>query len=376
LDANANWSTSINGGTAGNVGTVVRDASGFTLREGDSLRTAVSETFTVPANPGQLSFSYDHLSFDTSDDSMKDALEISLLNPATNEPLVSAFAAGRDAFLNITEGMGKAVGAGVTVQSTAPAGADANSAANVSVNISQLAPGTQAKLVVRLINPDHDHNTSVHLNLGDEAPKILSMGNVVGNEGSPVTLAATFTDEAAYGTQTAMINWGDGTSSSGTVTAGSGVGNVAANHIYADNGQYTITLHLLDPAGHEGTKQSAATIGNFAPRLNAALSFSANASQQLQTTVSGRFTGPAFTRASARTSETFTGSINWGDGSAVQNVPLNVVQGSEGVLTSGTFSIGHVYAPGGTYSATITVRDDDGGQASQTLKLGIIRIDV
>src|SRR6185436_4989127 len=48
LDANATWSTSINGGTAGNAGTVTRDAGGFTLREGDSLRTAVSETFSVP----------------------------------------------------------------------------------------------------------------------------------------------------------------------------------------------------------------------------------------------------------------------------------------------------------------------------------------
>src|SRR5437899_157374 len=95
LDANATWTTSINGGTAGNAGTVVRDASGFTLNEGDSFRVAVGETFTVPASPGQLSFSYDPVSFQRTDDFVHDAFEVSLLNPATNEPLVPAFAAGR-----------------------------------------------------------------------------------------------------------------------------------------------------------------------------------------------------------------------------------------------------------------------------------------
>ena len=99
----------------------MRDASGFTLTEGDSFRVGVGETFTVPANPGKLSFSYDHLSFDTTDDFVNDAFEVSLLNPTTNEPLVPAFAQGRDAFLNITEGVGMAVGAGTTAQSTAPA---------------------------------------------------------------------------------------------------------------------------------------------------------------------------------------------------------------------------------------------------------------
>jgi hypothetical protein len=375
LEGSANWSTSINGGSSANAGTVVRDAGGFTLREGDSFRTAVSETFMVPGNPGKLTFSYDHLAFDSSDDSMKDALEISLLNPATNEPLAPAFAAGRDAFLNISEGVGMAVGAGVTTQSTAPAGTDANSARSVSVDISQLAPGTAAKLIVRLINPDHDHNTSVHLNFDDAAPKIMTMGNVAGNECSSVALAATFTDDSAYGSQTSSINWGDGTSSNAAVTAGAGVGNIAANHIYADNGQYTITLHVLDAQGNQGTKTSVATIGNVAPTLEAGLSFDANTNQQLETTVSGRFTDPGFTRASAGTMETFTGSINWGDGSA-QNVPLSVVEGHEGVLTSGTFSISHVYPKAGIYSATITVRDDDGGQDSETMKLGIMHIDV
>src|SRR5207245_6550989 len=97
--------------------------------------------------------------------------------------------------------------------------------------------------------------------------------------------------------------------------------------------------------------------------------------QQLATVINGRFTDPGFTRASAGTVETFTGSIDWGDG-AVQSVPLNVVQGSEGVLTTGTLSTSHVYATGGIHTATLTVRDDDGGQDSETFRFGTMRIDV
>ena len=47
-----------------------------------------------------------------------------------------------------------------------------------------------------------------------------------------------------------------------------------------------------------------------------------------------------------------------------KTLEMPVIQGSEGVLTSGTFSASHVYTSGGIFTAVVTVKDDDGGSHS------------
>ena len=66
-------------------------------------------------------------------------------------------------------------------------------------------------------------------------------------------------------------------------------------------------------------------------------------------TVSGSFTDPGFTHAAAGTAETFTVTINWGDGTT-ERVQATVTQGSAGTATTGTFSAQHLYATGGRES--------------------------
>ena len=76
--------------------------------------------------------------------------------------------------------------------------------------------------------------------------------SVGGTEGSSTgaTAVATFTDanpNATASNFTATINWGDGTSTNGTVVAQSGGGfAVDGTHTYADEGKYTVGVSITD----------------------------------------------------------------------------------------------------------------------------------
>nr|MBI5455552.1 PKD domain-containing protein [Candidatus Levybacteria bacterium] len=70
-----------------------------------------------------------------------------------------------------------------------------------------------------------------------------------------ITSSANFTDLNYTDTHTAMWDWGDGNTSSGTVTESNGSGSVAGSHIYLTSGVYTIQLTVIDNNGYSGTNQ-------------------------------------------------------------------------------------------------------------------------
>jgi uncharacterized delta-60 repeat protein len=60
----------------------------------------------------------------------------------------------------------------------------------------------------------------------------------------PLTLSASFEDDGSLDTHTAMINWGDGNTTAGTVDQLNGT--VSGSHAYLVAGFYTVTLTLTD----------------------------------------------------------------------------------------------------------------------------------
>ncbi len=79
---------------------------------------------------------------------------------------------------------------------------------------------------------------------------------------------ATFTDANAFATSadfTATINWGDGSSSAGTVSGGPGVGpyTVTGSHTYSSTGPFTITTTINDDGGSTTTATCGAVVGAF-----------------------------------------------------------------------------------------------------------------
>jgi PKD domain len=69
---------------------------------------------------------------------------------------------------------------------------------------------------------------------------------------TPITASASFTEPGTLDTHTAVFNWGDGTSSTATVTEASGSGTASGTHIYTTAGVYTITLTVTDQNGVTG----------------------------------------------------------------------------------------------------------------------------
>ena len=93
---------------------------------------------------------------------------------------------------------------------------------------------------------------------------------VSGTEGAAISSAtvATFTDANPNATAsdfTATINWGDGTSTSGTVVAQNG-GSFAVDgtHTYADEGKYAVSTTIKDVGGSTASTTSNASIADAA----------------------------------------------------------------------------------------------------------------
>ena len=138
------------GGSASGKGGVTIDGCDATLREGDSFDVTLREPITIPQQASTLTFSFSAPSFDRSSQGrVKDAYEVALVDGLGNS-LVPAIAASRDSFLNISEGQPTARGTWATL-----------SGQTVTLDLSNITPGTAATLVFRLANNDGDVNTSV-----------------------------------------------------------------------------------------------------------------------------------------------------------------------------------------------------------------------
>lgn len=148
------WRVIEDGGTPTGRGGVTSVDCAAVLSEGDSFRVSLEQTFVVPAGATELAFRYDTLAFDTTDpDFINDAFEVALVDE-TGASLVPTYSGDftRDAFLNVTEDLPAALGAGTTLAGDV-----------VTVSLAGVAAGAQARLVFRLAGDDQDTGTSVRI---------------------------------------------------------------------------------------------------------------------------------------------------------------------------------------------------------------------
>ena len=95
-------------------------------------------------------------------------------------------------------------------------------------------------------------------------------------------------------------------------------GLVRRRHIYADNGVYTVTVHRdFAGDGRADTSTFLVTVNNVAPTLTVVGDQTVAQTRPLAITDIGKFTDPGFDNllnVGGETTERFTFTINWGDG--------------------------------------------------------------
>ena len=204
-----------------------------------------------------------------------------------------------------------------------------------------------------------------------DVPVVSAIPPITGAEGSEISLSSSFTDNGGNGIYQATINWGDGTTTSATVNYDptTGIGLIDANHVYADNGDYDISVELVDPDSNTVTQTTTASIDNIAPTLVVGPDRSVVAGEAINFLLAD-FSDPGFSSAIAGTTESFLATIDWGDGTT-QEVTVTVENGSVGVLTTGGVAATHTYALAGSFVIGLTVADDDGGTATAILNVSV-----
>jgi len=176
---------------------------------------------------------------------------------------------------------------------------------------------------------------------------------ISGTEGGQFSgTVATFVDSApnggSLGLFTATIIWGDGLSSSGTLSGGGGNYTVAGTHTFADESS-AVTITIADIGGATAT---ATTVANVAD----ADAFTSLPPQTITATIGSTFSGQvaAFTdQLTSNSAGDFVAQIDWGDGHST----AGTVSGSG---ANYTVSGSHLYATSGTFSAHATLTDTNG----------------
>jgi hypothetical protein len=171
-------------------------------------------------------------------------------------------------------------------------------------------------------------------------------GDLVPADGIVATFLSPSAADNAPSDFSALINWGDGQTTIGTIQGGPTAFNVIGSHVYALAGSYTISVTVAPPSGPSSTATGLADIlPPFSPT-----------SRLIVVPVSQVFSGTVATFTDPNTSDVasdFTASIAWGDGGTTPGT----VTGSNGTFAiQGTYT----YTSAGTYAATITVADPTG----------------
>jgi PKD repeat protein len=220
---------------------------------------------------------------------------------------------------------------------------------------------------------------TIILTVHNVAPTVMAGADQTVNEGDVVNLdPATFNDKGTLDTHVATVSWGDGSALDVGIVSESPFGppgdtagadaTVSKSHAYGDNGVYTVTVTVADDDGAISSDTFIVTVNNVAPStvidgiktpLPDALPHLILPTEVI--TFHGSFTDPGWL-------DTHSATWNFGDSTIDVGVLIeeNVQPDSTGTITGN-----HAYANPGSYTVTLTVKDDDGGVGLATIVIKV-----
>jgi len=115
-----------------------------------------------------------------------------------------------------------------------------------------------------------------------------------------------------------------------------------------NDGTTTVTVCVADPQGMTAKDSATVTVTNVAPSVE--VNDAASVAENTATTVAGTIRDPGWL-------DSLSATIDWGDGSAVQNI-TGILENVRPDATF-TFSTTHVYGDNGTWQVKVCAADDD-----------------
>ena len=211
---------------------------------------------------------------------------------------------------------------------------------NPQINYTFADNGTYAGSVTVTDTHGDSVTQTFEVTVENAVPVVDAGSDVTVNEGSAVEFNGSYSDTGINDTHTVSWDFGDGDTADTS----------EVSHTYTDDGEYTATYTVTDNDGAVASDTVEVTVNNVAPVIESLTG---------DTEINEGDTATFNAIASDPGNDTIAYIWNFGDGSEQLSV------GNEELPVS------HTYSDNGDYTVTLTVRDEDGGETSQTIDVTV-----